>query len=100
METASRQADITFLEEFEELFNENWRNIVFYGGRGSGKSQHAALALVLTNRLSGRRMVRRRVRFLRPSVHRASSGHHNGQLGTCRRLLDESWSPEALRPDP
>lgn len=41
---------IKFLAEFRELFNPDWRNIVFYGGRGSGKSQHVALALVLRGR--------------------------------------------------
>ncbi|MEA9985648.1 PBSX family phage terminase large subunit [Subtercola sp. RTI3] len=41
---------IQFLVEFKELFNEEWRNIVFYGGRGSGKSQHIALALILRGR--------------------------------------------------
>lgn len=41
---------IKFLAEFKELFSELWRNIVFYGGRGSGKSQHVALALILRGR--------------------------------------------------
>ncbi len=41
---------IKFLSVFRELFNETWRNIVFYGGRGSGKSQHVALALLLRGR--------------------------------------------------
>lgn len=44
------QVKIQFLSEFRELFNEEWRNIVFYGGRGSGKSQHVALALILRGR--------------------------------------------------
>lgn len=41
---------VQFLSEFKELFNESWRNIVFYGGRGSGKSRHVALALILRGR--------------------------------------------------
>lgn len=41
---------IKFLSQYRELFNEDWRNIVFYGGRGSGKSQHVALALLLRGR--------------------------------------------------
>lgn len=41
---------IKFLTEFRELFNEFWRNIVFYGGRGSGKSKHVGLALILRGR--------------------------------------------------
>lgn len=44
------QVKIQLLSEFKELFNESWRNIVFYGGRGSGKSRHVALALILRGR--------------------------------------------------
>lgn len=44
------QVKIQLLSEFKELFNEAWRNIVFYGGRGSGKSRHVALALILRGR--------------------------------------------------
>jgi len=44
------QVKIQFLSEFKELFNDSWRNIVFYGGRGSGKSRHVALALILRGR--------------------------------------------------
>lgn len=51
METTKPQTvDIDFLEEFEELFNESWRNLVYYGGRGSGKTRHVGLALVLRGR--------------------------------------------------
>ncbi|MFM9793313.1 PBSX family phage terminase large subunit [Streptomyces turgidiscabies] len=45
-----KQVRIKFLAEFKELFNESWRNLVYYGGRGSGKSRHVALALVLRGR--------------------------------------------------
>ena len=41
---------IKFLKEYKELFSEDWRNLVFYGGRGSGLSQHVALALILRGR--------------------------------------------------
>lgn len=41
---------IQFLKEFKELFNEAWRNLIYYGGRGSGKSRHVGLALVLRGR--------------------------------------------------
>lgn len=41
---------IKFLEEYEELFNPDWRTLVYFGGRGSGKSQHVALALILRGR--------------------------------------------------
>lgn len=46
----TKTVEIEFLAEFKELFSESWRNIVFYGGRGSGKSQHVALALILRGR--------------------------------------------------
>lgn len=44
------QVKIQFLSEFRALFDETWRNIVLYGGRGSGKSRHVALSLVLRGR--------------------------------------------------
>ncbi|MET4003867.1 phage terminase large subunit [Arthrobacter sp. UYCu511] len=44
------QVRIKFLEEYRALFDETLRNIVFYGGRGSGKSQHVAIALILRGR--------------------------------------------------
>lgn len=50
MGTEQPTTRIKFLEEYEELFNPSWRNIVFYGGRGSGKSRHVALALTLRGR--------------------------------------------------
>ena len=37
-------------KEFNELFNEKWRNIVYYGGRGSAKSHSVARALILRGR--------------------------------------------------
>lgn len=42
--------DVAFVKEFKELFNEDWRTIVYYGGRGSGKSYHVALSLLLRGR--------------------------------------------------
>ncbi|VXC39098.1 phage terminase large subunit [Plantibacter sp. T3] len=44
------QVRIQFLSEFKALFKESWRNIVFHGGRGSGKSKHIGLALILRGR--------------------------------------------------
>jgi phage terminase large subunit len=34
-------------EPFEELFNPDWRNIVYHGGRGSGKSWSIASSLII-----------------------------------------------------
>ena len=47
---APDEVEIKFVKAFKELFNESWRNIVYYGGRGSGKSRHVALALILRGR--------------------------------------------------
>ncbi|WKK71469.1 PBSX family phage terminase large subunit [Rathayibacter oskolensis] len=63
---------IKFLAEFRELFNPSWRNIVFYGGRGSGKSQHVALALILRGRQSKLRILctREIQNTVKDSVHK------------------------------
>lgn len=50
MSQAITKKKIIFVREFKELFNTSWRNIVFYGGRGSGKSFHVALALIIRAR--------------------------------------------------
>lgn len=47
---SNEEVEVKFLSVFKELFNESWRNILYYGGRGSGKSQHVALALILRGR--------------------------------------------------
>ena len=36
--------------EFEELFNPEWRTLLYYGGRGSAKSESVARALILRGR--------------------------------------------------
>lgn len=36
--------------EFEELFNPQWRNIVYYGGRASAKSESVGRSLILKGR--------------------------------------------------
>ncbi|MEB0287219.1 PBSX family phage terminase large subunit [Cryobacterium sp. 10S3] len=63
---------IQFLNEFRELFNESWRNIVFYGGRGSGKTRHIGLALVLRGRTKRLRILATREiqNTLADSVHK------------------------------
>lgn len=38
---------IVMPEQFKELFNPKWRNIVFYGGRAGGKSENIARALLI-----------------------------------------------------
>lgn len=66
---------IKFLEEYEELFNPAWRNLVFYGGRGSGKSLHVGLALILRGRTTKLRILctRELQNTIADSVHKLLS---------------------------
>lgn len=58
--------------EFKELFNPEWRNIVFYGGRASGKSENVARALLLRGRQEKLRILctREIQNTIKDSVHR------------------------------
>jgi phage terminase large subunit len=56
MEPAT-QTEIYIPPEFKELFNPKWRNLVYYGGRGSTKSHSIARSLIIRGRES-------RLRFL------------------------------------
>ncbi|MDL2342323.1 MAG: PBSX family phage terminase large subunit [Patescibacteria group bacterium] len=49
--------NVQFVSTFKEVFNEDYRTIIFHGGRGSGKSYHVALGLLLRGR-------KRRLRIL------------------------------------
>ena len=66
------QVKIQFLTEFKELFNKAWRNIVFYGGRGSGKSRHVGLALIIRGRSERLRILctREIQKTINDSVHK------------------------------
>lgn len=66
------RTQIQFLNEFRELFNPAWRNIVFYGGRNSGKSYHTALALLIMGRENPLRILctREVQNTIRDSVHK------------------------------
>lgn len=72
MQPSQSVVRIKFLSEFKELFSPKWRNIVFYGGRGSGKSQHTALALILRGRQSRLRILctREIQNTIKDSVHK------------------------------
>lgn len=45
-QTQSKIVKGIWLPEYDELFNPEWRNLVFEGGRYSGKSYHVAAALL------------------------------------------------------
>lgn len=63
---------IKFLKAFQELFNEFWRFIVFYGGRNSGKSRSVAEALLIRGRAKKLRILctREIQNTIRDSVHK------------------------------
>ncbi|NHW45956.1 PBSX family phage terminase large subunit [Paenarthrobacter sp. MSM-2-10-13] len=87
----TNQVRIKFLEEYEELFNEFWRNIVFYGGRGSGKSQHVALALILRGRQKQLRILctRELQNTIADSVHKLLSDIINNNGFTDYEITDK-----------
>src|SRR5687768_8989046 len=61
--------------EFKELFNPQWRYLVFYGGRGSGKSHSVARSLLLRGRQSRIRILctRELQKSIKDSVHKLLS---------------------------
>lgn len=63
---------IKFVRCFKELFNEKWRTLVFYGGRGSGKSKHVAIALLVRGRSKKLRILctREIQNTIKDSVHK------------------------------
>lgn len=63
---------IKFLSEYKDLFNEDLRYIVYYGGRYSGKSYHTALALLLRGRQKKLRILctREIQNTIKDSVHK------------------------------
>jgi phage terminase large subunit len=63
---------IKFLAAFNELFNEDWRYLVYYGGRSGGKSRAVAEALLLRGRNKQLRILctREIQNTIRDSVHK------------------------------
>lgn len=72
MERKPTKVRIKFLDSFRELFNEDWRYIVYYGGRSSGKSRSTALALLLRGRQKKLRILctREIQNTIKDSVHK------------------------------
>lgn len=70
-----QEKKVKFLEEFKELFNPEWRYIVYYGGRASGKSLQVALALLIRGRQTPLRILctREIQKTIRDSVHKLLS---------------------------
>lgn len=70
--TTQPTTKVKFLSAFKELFNEDWRYIVFYGGRSGGKSRSVAEALILRGRQKKLRILctREVQKTIRDSVHK------------------------------
>lgn len=56
-QTSQPTVTIQIPVEFKEMFNPKWRNIVYYGGRGSTKSHSVARGLLIKMRSSKRRVL-------------------------------------------
>lgn len=66
------QTEIQIPSDYRELFNPYWRNIFYYGGRASGKSENTARALLLRGRQEQKRILctREIQNTIKDSVHR------------------------------
>lgn len=68
------EIEVYFAPEYKELNkpSQYWRNMIFYGGRYSGKSYHVALALLLKGRREKKRILcaREVQNTIRDSVHK------------------------------
>lgn len=85
------EADIP--EAYGELFNENWRNIVFYGGRGKGTSWSVARALLIRGAAKSLRVLctRELQTSIKDSVHRLLDDQTKllGMRGSVYRVTDK-----------
>ena len=63
---------VQILSTFKDLFNPEWRNIVYYGGRASGKSHAVAQALLIRGRQGKLRILctREMQNTIKDSVHK------------------------------
>ena len=67
-----RTTEVKFIRTYRDLFRTDLRNLVYYGGRYSGKSHHIALALLLRGRETKLRILctREIQNTIRDSVHK------------------------------
>lgn len=75
MTATSQQTLINFPAAFKQLFNPEWRYLVYYGGRSAGKSRSIAEALLLRGRNKKLRILctREIQNTIRDSVHKLLS---------------------------
>ncbi len=73
--TQRLQTKIQLPAQFKELFNPYWRNLVYYGGRGSLKSHTVARSLLIRGRQKKLRILctRELQRSIKDSVHKLLS---------------------------
>jgi len=71
----SRRIEVDFPKAYKELFNESWRNIIYYGGRGGLKSHSVARALLLRGEKKKLRILctRELQKSIKDSVHKLLS---------------------------
>lgn len=71
----TKKTPVKIPEEFQELFNPEWRYLAYYGGRGSLKSHSVARALLIKGRQSKLRILctRELQKSIKDSVHKLLS---------------------------
>lgn len=74
-QTELKKTKVQVLAAFKELFNPEWRTLVYYGGRASGKSHAVAQALILRGRKDKLRILctREVQNTIKDSVHKLLS---------------------------
>jgi phage terminase large subunit len=75
MDQTTTKTKVEVLKPFKELFNPDWRYLVFYGGRASGKSQAVAQSLLIRGRAKKLRILctREVQNTIKDSVHKLLS---------------------------
>ena len=67
-----KEVTVNIIPEYKELYSDKWRYLVYYGGRGSGKSYNVAESLILRGRENKLRILctREVQNTIRDSVHK------------------------------
>ena len=78
--------------EFKELFNPEWRNVLFYGGRYSGKSYTTAVRLLSRGTAEHRRILctRQIQNTIKDSVHKLLKDIIDQKRLTTYKVLDDT----------
>ena len=67
-----KEVIVNVIPEYKELYSDKWRYLIYYGGRGSGKSYNVAESLILLGRERKLRILctREVQNTIRDSVHK------------------------------